>query len=135
MDSRRVSASWMPGPLRCEVVAGPFGIAVDEPESVGGTGTAPEPTSLLLASVASCFTLAFVHSAALRAIPLNGLRVEVVGDYAGRRFAAMHVSVDAAGPTPEEVDSLLEAAARVCYVTNTLRAGVAVEIVSSSFEE
>ena len=63
LTSRSVSSSWKPGPLRCEVTAGAFTIAVDEPESVGGTGAAPQPTDLLLVSLASCFTLALAHSA------------------------------------------------------------------------
>jgi putative redox protein len=131
VSSRSVSSDWLPGPLRCEVTAGAFRIAVDEPESAGGTGAAPQPTDLLLASVASCFTLAFVHSAAKRAIPLTGLRVDVVGDYAGRSFSAVHISVAATGPDPQDVAGLLEAAARVCYVTNTLRAGISVDVTQN----
>lgn len=132
MNSRSVSSSWTPGPLRCEVAAGPFTIAVDEPESVGGTGAAPQPTDLLLASVASCFTLALVHSAAKRAIPLHRVQVDAEGDYEGPRFAALRIIVDAAGPSSDELARLIEAAQRVCYVTNTLRAGVTVDVVASA---
>ena len=36
---REVSASWTPGPLRCDVsITSGFGIHVDEPVSAGGTG-------------------------------------------------------------------------------------------------
>jgi putative redox protein len=129
LRSRSVSSSWEPGPLRCEVAAGGFTIPVDEPESDGGTAAAPQPTDLLLAAVASCFTLAMVHSAAKRAISLRGLRVDVVGDYAGNRFDALHLSVDAVGPDADEVADLLRAAQRLCYVTNTLRAAVTIDIV------
>lgn len=62
---------------------------------------------------------------------LGGLRVDVVADYAGRRFAAVRISVDATGPDPGDMASLLEAAARVCYVTNTLRAGLNVEVFAA----
>ena len=130
MNSRRVSSSWKPGPLRCEVAAGAFTIAVDEPESAGGTGAAPQPTDLLLASMASCFTLALVHSAGKQAIPLDNLRVDVVGDYSGRRFAALHITVEASGPDPQQLAELVAAAERVCYVTNTLRAGADVDVVA-----
>jgi len=130
LTSRSVSSSWEPGPLRCEVAAGGFHIRVDEPEYVGGTGAAPQPTDLLLAAVASCFTLAVVHSAAKRAISLHGLRVDVVGDYAGNRFDALHLSVDAVGPTPDELAGLIRAAQRVCYVTNTLRTAVNIDVVA-----
>lgn len=127
MSSRKVSARWEPGPVRCEVAADGFIIPVDEPVSVGGTGAAPQPTDLFLASLASCFTLALVHSAGKRMIALSSVRVDVVGDYAaGRRFDAVHLIVDIVGPSPEELGDLLRAAERVCYVTNTLRAGVRV---------
>jgi uncharacterized OsmC-like protein len=132
VSSRRVSSTWRPGPLKCEVTAGAFSIAVDEAESSGGTGTAPEPTDLLLASAASCFTLAFAHSAAKRSIPLNSLRVDVDGFYAGLRFASLRISVDADGPSPEQIVQLLDAAQRVCYVTKTLRASVTVEVSAST---
>jgi uncharacterized OsmC-like protein len=116
--------------LRCEVTAGEFTIAVDEPASVGGTGAAPQPTDLLLASAASCFTLALVHSAAKEGIPLTGVHVAAIGDYEGLRFAALRIVVEAAGARPDELADLLEAAQRVCYVTNTLRAGVSVTVAT-----
>lgn len=130
MSSRSVSSSWEPGPLRCEVAAADFTILVDEPESDGGTGAAPQPTDLLLASAASCFTLAVVHSAAKRAISLQRLRVDVVGHYAGNRFDALHFNVDAVGPNDDELANLLVVAQRVCYVTNTLRTAVTIDIGS-----
>jgi putative redox protein len=121
VTSRSVQAAWEPGPLRCEVEAGGFTIQVDEPETVGGTGLAPQPTDLFLASVASCFTLALVHSAHRRGLELTSVRVRVVGDYAGPRFDAIRLEIDVPGPGPEELAGLVEAAERVCYVSNTLR--------------
>ena len=132
MTGRSVSAAWVPGPLRCDVEADGFSIPVDEPTSAGGTGTAPQPTDLLLASVASCFTLALVHSAGKRGIPLQGVRVNVVGDYAGRRFDAVRIGVDVTGPSPQELKDLIGASERVCYVTNTLRAAVNVTVTAES---
>jgi uncharacterized OsmC-like protein len=114
------------------VVAGGFTIAVDEPESVGGTGAAPEPTDLLLASAASCFTLALVHSASKRGIALTGVRVDVVGHYAGNRFDALNLQVDVTGPSRQELQGLIRAAERVCYVTNTLRVGANVTVTAGS---
>lgn len=132
MTSRSVSASWTPGPLRCDVAADGFNIRVDEPESAGGTGSAPGPTDLLLASVASCFTLALVHSASKRGIILSDVRLDVVGDYAGRRFEAVHIGVDVTGASAQELEDLIGAAERVCYVTNTLRTAVNLTITAES---
>jgi uncharacterized OsmC-like protein len=111
-------------------VARGFTIPVDESVADGGTDAAPQPTDLLLAAAASCFTLAVVHSATKRAISLHSLRVDVVGHYAGNRFDALRLSVDAIGPNDDELANLLRAAQRVCYVTNTLRVAVNIDIVS-----
>lgn len=124
LSSRTVNAAWTPGPLRCAVQVDGFSLAVDEPVSAGGTGSAPQPTDLLLASVASCFTLALVYSAGKRELTLQSVQVEVVGDYNGPRFDAVHITAQVTGPSPQELTELIAAAERVCYVTNTLRAPV-----------
>lgn len=116
---RTVSARWLGG-YRCDVTAGRFTLPVDEPVEVGGTDEGPQPTELLLGAVSSCFTLAVAHTARKRGIELSHLRVEVTGTYDGPRFSALDVAVDA-GCDPAVAEKLLEAAARVCYVTNTLR--------------
>ena len=128
MSTRTASASWEPGPLRCVVAVGGFSILVDEPEAVGGTGAGPQPTDLLLASVASCFALALAYSAGKQGITVTGVRVEAEGRYAGPRFDAVRISVDVTGPTPEELADLIVAAERVCYVSNTLRSGADVTV-------
>ena len=115
MSTRTASSLWEPGPLRCVVAVGGFSILVDEPEDVGGTGAAPQPTDLLLAK---------------RALTLTSVRVEAVGSYAGARFDAVRISVDVGGPTPGELADLIAAAERVCYVSNTLRAGVDITVVA-----
>lgn len=116
---RSVSARWTGG-LRAEVDAGGFALVADEPESFGGTGTGPQPTELMLASIASCFTLAVAYSADKRQIELADLHVDVTGSYDGPRFRAFRITVRAAAPQGEELSRLVEAAKRVCYVTRTL---------------
>ena len=54
---RSVTARWTGG-MRAEVDAGGFALVADEPETFGGTGSGPQPTELLLASIASCFVAA-----------------------------------------------------------------------------
>jgi putative redox protein len=125
---RSVSASWTGG-LRATVDAGGFPVVADEPESVGGTGTGPQPTELLLASIASCFTLALAYSAGKRDVPLEDLRVDVTGRYDGPRFDAFRITVRAAAPRGPELDELITAAKRVCYVTRTLASPPEIEFV------
>jgi putative redox protein len=125
---RSVQAHWTGG-LRAVVQAGDFELVADEPDSVpGGTGTGPQPTELLLASVASCFTLALAYSARKRNVALSDLHVEVTGTYNGPRFSAIRVAVRAAAPPAAELAKLVTAAERVCYVTRTLAASPEITI-------
>jgi putative redox protein len=114
--------------MRCTVDAGGFPLTVDEPASAGGTDQGPQPTELLLAAISSCFTLALSHSATKRGIELRGVRVDATGTYDGPRFSALRVTVHAEAPRGEELDRLVAAAERVCYVTNTLRRGPEIEV-------
>jgi putative redox protein len=125
---RSVSARWTGG-LRAEVDARGFAVVADEPESEGGTDTGPRPTELLLASIASCFTLAVAYSAAKRDVELVDLHVDVTGTYEGPRFRAFLIDVRAGAPTGDELATLVEAAKRVCYVTRTLADPPEIEFV------
>ena len=115
---RRVSARW-DGGLRAVVDAGRFQLIFDEPESSGGTDRGPQPTDVLLASVASCFALAMAHVARKSGIELPDLRVVVTGTYDGPRFSAVAISLVSTANRPA-VEQLIPQAQRVCYVTNTL---------------
>jgi len=128
VSQRSVSARWTGG-LRAEVDAGGFAVVADEPESVGGTGTGPQPTELLLASIASCFTIAMAYTAAKRNIAVDGLAVDVTGRYDGPRFDAFRIEVRAAAPVGEQLEKLVEVAKRVCYVTRTLAEPPEIEFV------
>jgi uncharacterized OsmC-like protein len=120
--SRTVTGVWRGG-YHCSVEAGAFHIEVDEPVEVGGTNLGPQPTDLFLASVASCFLLALGYAARKRSIELSDLSVRVTGTYDGMRFSAVHVKASVGAPEAE-LAQLVHAAERVCYVTNTLRAGL-----------
>ncbi|HEY1973732.1 MAG TPA: OsmC family protein [Pseudonocardia sp.] len=127
---RTVLARWTGG-LRAEMDAGGFPVVSDEPESVGGTGTGPQPTELLLASIASCFTLAMAYSARKRGLDLGAdTEVEVTGHYDGPQFDSFRIVVRTSSPSGAELTRLLESAERVCYVTRTLRASPKIEIVT-----
>jgi putative redox protein len=119
--TRTVEASW-DGGLRCTVTSGRFQLIVDEPVAAGGTDSGPQPTELLLSSVASCLTLAIAFTARKRGIELGDLQVSVTGVYDGPRFVEINSAVRC-DPEPANVERLLAAAERVCYVSNTLRTG------------
>lgn len=128
---RSVRSRW-DGGMRAVVAAGGFEIVADEPASAGGAGTGPQPTELLLASIASCFTLALAYSARKRGIPLSGLEVDVTGHYDGPRFDGFRITVHTEEPRGDVLADLITAARRVCYVTRTLASPPDVEIVVGS---
>jgi len=123
---RVVTSSWK-GDFRTEVQAGEFQLLVDEPLSVGGSNTGPQPTDLLLASVASCFTLALSFSANKRDIEPDHIEVEVTGFYDGPKFRGIDIVVDI-GCDPVQVPTLIAAAERICYVTNTLKTDPEIDV-------
>lgn len=130
VDDRLVTATWVGG-FQVDVQAGSFGLRVDEPERVGGTDTGPQPTDLFLGAVASCFVLSLTFAAAKRHVVIEGVRVDVTGRYEGPRFAAIQIEVDIDAPH-EVVASLISAAERVCYVTNTLKRPPEITVVTRS---
>lgn len=126
---RSVQARW-DGGLRAVVQAGEFELIVDEPESVeGGTNKGPQPTEMLLAAVASCFTVALAWSARKRDIEIDDVHVEATGTYDGPRFSAIRITVRAAAPRGAELAKLVESAKRVCYVTRTLASAPELSVV------
>ena len=114
-----VEATWEGG-YRCTVATRQFRIRIDEPESAGGEDSGPQPSEVFLASLAGCFTLALYHEAKKRSIELPDIVVRATGTYDGPGFGRISVEVKS-GAERDVVESLIEPAKRVCYVSNTLR--------------
>lgn len=127
-DDRLVTARWAGG-YQVDVQAGEFSLRVDEPERVGGTNTGPQPTDLLLSAVASCFVLSLAYAAAKRDIVVESIGVDVTGTYEGLRFSAIRIEVDIDAPV-DVAATLIAAAERVCYVTNTLKRPPEITVVN-----
>jgi putative redox protein len=119
MNERTVRTRWTGG-MRAVTDVDGFEIVVDEPETHGGTGTGPQPTDLLLASVATCIALSIAFVARKRRVELLGLDVRVVGTYKGLEFERIAASISSGTPA-EVLEELVSEAERVCYVSNTLR--------------
>jgi putative redox protein len=102
-------------------------LTVDEPAEDGGKDTGPTPTELLLASLASCYTLSLRWAGQHRNVPLGDIQVTANGSYQGLKFSCIRLEVRADLP-PGEAAALLRDASRVCYVSNTLAGSVGVEV-------
>ncbi len=117
--SRHVSATWTGG-QSATVAVGRSSWDIGHDAALADGSPAPLPTEVLLASVASCFTIAMAFVAGKRNAVLPGLAVDVSADYDGPRICAIDIAVRA-DADPELVERLLEPARRLCWVTNTLR--------------
>jgi len=87
--SLTASAHSVPGTLRQEVlIDGRHRLVTDEPEKVGGGGSAPAPHELFPAALAACVSTTIVMYARTKSWPLDTVEVDVDYDHQAtpRRF-------------------------------------------------
>jgi putative redox protein len=122
-----VTATWRGG-YAADVRAREHDIRVDEPEASGGADEGMMPTELFCAALASCFCLAIGHVARKREIELPALEVTVRAERAGNELRYARFVVDSSAAVDDALLArLVERARAVCWVSNTLAAGVEVE--------
>ena len=121
--SLTASAHAIRGTLRQHIlIDGQHHLVTDEPEAVGGDGSAPSPHELLPAALASCISTVLVMYARTREWDLGDVSVDVDYDQRAtpRRF---DVTVALSGDlTPEQL-ARLEKVAASCPVRRSLEAG------------
>lgn len=95
---------------------------VDQPLSDGGSDTAPTPTELFVASLASCVGFYARRFLARHQLPTDGLAVTATFTMADRPARVGDIKVELTVPdgVPEERRSALLAVATHCTVHNTL---------------
>ena len=122
--SLTATAQSIPGTLRQEVVvAGRHRLITDEPERLGGDGSAPAPHELLPAAVASCIATSLVMYARTKDWDLGGVSVDVQYDNTSTpRRCEVTVELGCA-LTACQLDRL-EKVARSCPVRRSLEGGV-----------
>jgi putative redox protein len=105
-----------------------FELLVDEPTWVdGGTGSGPQPTDYLMASIASCYALAVSWAARKRGVELPDVAVRATGTYDGPKFSHVLLTVTSTLPA-DQLEPLLEPARRACYVSNTIALAPPIEV-------
>ena len=97
-------------------------IRVDQPESMGGEDTAPTPTELFVASLASCSAFYARRYLSRHDLPVEGLRVETAYEMgtAPSRVSAFEVKVHLPAGIPAERHAALIAMVSHCTVHSTL---------------
>jgi uncharacterized OsmC-like protein len=81
--------------LRSETKIRQFSLTVDEPPSLGGTDTGPNPVELVLAALATCQEITYRAYATALGIPLESVSVKLEGSLDLRGFFAVKDGVRA----------------------------------------
>jgi putative redox protein len=114
----------IPGTLRTDVVVdGRFHLVTDEPEVLGGEGSAPAPHELFPAALASCVATTLAMYARTKGWELGEVEVDVDYDHLStpRRF---DVEIRLGGDLSEAQLRRLEKVAASCPVRRAVEAGV-----------
>ena len=133
-DSRQVEG------LRSETKIRQFSLTVDEPTTLGGTDTGPNPVELVLASLATCQEITYRAYATALGIPLESVSVKLEGSLDLRGFFAVKDGVRAGFNEVRGVVNLKSSASAAdlaklkdvvdahCPVLDILRAPVPVDL-------
>lgn len=109
-------------------------VTVDQPVDAGGDDTAPTPTELLVASLATCVAFYAGRYLTRHGFSRDGLGVSVGFDMAAdrpARVATVHLTVRVPADLPAERRSALAAVAAHCTVHNSLTTppGVTIDLI------
>lgn len=107
-----VSCTWLGG-AQAAVEVGRHTVRADEPKSLGGGGTAPNPVGYLMAALGSCVVIGLSYWSDILEIPYESAEVVVEGDihpggaYALRdgvspSFSALRMEIRVSGPEPKD---------------------------------
>jgi uncharacterized OsmC-like protein len=93
---------------RVDMQVGAFEFGVDEPVSVGGTGTAPNPVQLALAALGSCQAITYRYWAEELGLRLDAVTVTVESDFDTGAFFGIPGAVGTPAPAGVRCEVTLE---------------------------
>ncbi|MDA4120869.1 MAG: OsmC family protein [Thaumarchaeota archaeon] len=121
----------MTGPQTSEAKCDKFSVVSDEPTSVGGTDTAPPPSSIFVASIGFAENVIFARQAALQDIDFDALETKVEAQWDRRGMFGIrdadpsisNVMIEtriATGASPEKIAELVRLTHKRCPMTATV---------------
>lgn len=113
----RVEMSF-PGGLRVDADLKGFTVETDQPEKAGGTGSAPAPFDLFIASIGTCAGLYVLQFCKMRDIDTRrlGVSMETIRDPETRRIVTIRIDVHLPEGFPEKYLPAVERAVHQCTV-------------------
>jgi len=101
---------------------------VDEPVSLGGKDSGPDPVTLALGSLLSCMVIAFKLAARRRHVSVERVEGVITATPAGKvASAAIRLTVHSSAPKAD-VTKLLATAKATCLVHDMLRAELSISV-------
>jgi putative redox protein len=121
-----------PGGLAVEARHEGFVIRTDQPVAAGGSGSAPAPFDLFLASVGTCAGLYALRFCQQRGIPTEGLSVSLTTerDPARGRLSSVRIEIRLPGGFPEKYRAAILRAADQCAVKKHVVEAPSFELVA-----
>lgn len=104
-------------------------VPFDEPESAGGTNTAPAPTEMLAAALVACTALTLKMYSERKGWDIEGIEVEADTTYDGPRPASYAVKLRLPDHLDQDQKDRLQVIATKCPVQQTLANPIPVEMV------
>ncbi|MGI8819617.1 MAG: OsmC family protein [Chthoniobacterales bacterium] len=122
-----------------EIASGPHRFQADEPLSVGGTESAPDPYDYLLAGLGACTSMTIGYHARRKQWPLEAVKVSLWHDRIHATDCAecetkngmldrIEVEIALSGPLNDQQRATLLEAAHRCPVHRTLQSEIVIEV-------
>lgn len=107
------------------VQAGPFRWTLDEPQALGGRGTAPDPVTAFLGALCGCLLISLWITARARQVPLVAASASARANEKGFvKTITVDLTVHSSAPA-ETLRTIVERAERGCYIKGLLKESVA----------
>ena len=121
-----------PGGKRVDARVGDFVVRTDQPQELGGEGSAVAPFDLFLASLATCAGIYVLGFCQARGLSTEGLalRQHVEVDEATKLPSRIRVELQLPASFPDHLRPAIARAAQSCKVKKTLAAQPAIDVVA-----
>src|SRR5262245_36443766 len=107
-----------------QVQAGKLHWVLDEPESMGGKGAAPDPVTSFLGALCGCLLLSLQITARARQVPIAGASASAKANEKGF-VKTVDVELTVHSNAPEEkIRTVVERAEKGCYIRGLLKEGI-----------